>query len=87
METSSRTLQRRLRNAGVRFHDLLADVRREEALRLVSTTRSTLAEIARDLGYSDLANFLRAFRRWTGTTPGQVRAARFSGHTRRRPAR
>jgi AraC-like DNA-binding protein len=73
MGTSSRTLQRRLRDLGHRFHDVLAEVRREQAMRMVATTRNPLSEIAKDLGYSDFANFLRAFKRWTGTTPGQLR--------------
>ena len=76
LRTSTRTLQRRLQDSGVRFHDLLADVRREESIRLVQTTNRSLTDVALDLGYSDLTNFLRAFRRWTGTTPGQVRKRR-----------
>jgi AraC-like DNA-binding protein len=76
LRTSTRTLQRRLQDTGVRFHDLLAEVRREESLRLVQTTNRSLTDVALDLGYSDLTNFLRAFRRWTGTTPGQVRKRR-----------
>ena len=33
----------------------------------------TIEDIAARLGYSDVANFTRAFRRWTGTTPAASR--------------
>jgi AraC-like DNA-binding protein len=71
--TGSRTLQRHLKDRNIRFQDLLADVRRAESQRLVTGTPLPLGTIARELGYSDLANFLRAFRRWTGTTPSAFR--------------
>ncbi|MCP4306443.1 MAG: helix-turn-helix transcriptional regulator [bacterium] len=36
-------------------------------------TQFSVAEIARDLGYSTTANFSRAFKRWTGKSPRQYR--------------
>jgi len=32
-----------------------------------------MEQIAADLGYHDLANFYRAYKKWTGRTPGSYR--------------
>lgn len=73
MHVSTRTLKRRLAVAGTTFSDLLDDLRRERALLLVDDRALTLDQIAYRLGYSDVANFTRAFRRWTGATPAALR--------------
>ncbi len=73
--TSDRTLTRRLAAEGTTFPALLDEVRREAALALLRRQDVTLAEIAFLLGFSEPRAFHRAFRRWTGRTPGQVRAA------------
>jgi AraC-like DNA-binding protein len=72
--TSARTFQRQLEEEGTSFSELLADVRRNQTLRRLKERDVTIAAIATDLGYSDQASFTRAFRRWTGTPPGQFRA-------------
>ena len=66
---SIRTLQRRLMDWGFTFEELLDDIRRKEALRYVDSREQSATEIAFLLGYSDLAHFTRAFRRWTGMSP------------------
>jgi AraC-like DNA-binding protein len=71
---SARTLQRRLGDEGVSFAGLLDDVRHELALGHVREPRRPLGEIAFLLGYAELSPFLRAFKRWTGKTPGAFRA-------------
>ncbi|CAN5815871.1 AraC family transcriptional regulator [soil metagenome] len=73
LHVSSRTLKRHLAAEGTTFKALLDDARQGEALRLVRSTNVSLDEIASLLGYSDVANFTRAFRRWTGKTPGAER--------------
>lgn len=75
MGLSARTLQRRLKDCGVDFEDLLDETRRSEALRLMAEGGHTMTEIAYRIGYSDPAHFTRAFRRWTGTTPSRFPAA------------
>ncbi len=69
-----RTLQRRLLEDGLSFQALLDQVRCEAALELLKQREMTLSELAFRLGYSDLRPFARAFKRWTGTTPGSYRA-------------
>jgi AraC-like DNA-binding protein len=73
---SARTLQRRLGDEGTSFAALLDGARHELALELVAENRHPLGEIAFRLGYAELSPFLRAFKRWTGKTPGALRAAR-----------
>jgi AraC-type DNA-binding domain-containing proteins len=70
-----RTLQRRLQETGYSYSDLLEEVRLQQALRLLRETDAKLVDVALDLGYTDAANFSRAFRRWTGVTPQRVRMA------------
>jgi AraC-like DNA-binding protein len=73
LHLSARTLQRHLDQEGVRFARLLAEVRRAQSERLLTHTDATLADVAAQVGYRDTAAFARAFRTWTGTTPGAFR--------------
>lgn len=70
---SPRTLQRRLAKLEVSYQSLLDRVRRRFAERYLSASRLSMGEIAFLLGFSELSNFHRAFRRWTGQTPGHYR--------------
>lgn len=82
LHLSPRTLQRRLTEAGTRWHALVEDVRRERALAWVLESERPLAEVADALGYAESRSFIRAFRRWTGQTPGEARSARSAPSTR-----
>ncbi|MCY1013835.1 helix-turn-helix transcriptional regulator [Nannocystis pusilla] len=73
MGTSERTMQRRLRQAGTSFRDVVDDVRREAALAQLGRRDATVTDIAFMLGFSDLSAFSRAFRRWTGASPSEYR--------------
>jgi AraC-like DNA-binding protein len=66
---STRTLQRRLRDWGFSYEEMLDDIRHVEAVRRLSTGCETMKEIAFLLGYSDQAHFTRAFKRWRGVAP------------------
>ncbi len=70
---STRTLKRRLAEHGTSFQRLLDELRRERALALLRHEANTVDEIAEQLGYSDSANFTRAFRRWLGCSPSRWR--------------
>jgi AraC-like DNA-binding protein len=65
-----RTLQRRLESEGVRFDELLDQYRHEHAVEWVRQGKLELAEISYRLGYAQPRAFFRAFRRWTGRSPG-----------------
>ena len=77
--TSVRTLQRRLKDAGVNYNDLLNDVRKTLALNLLENETMALGEIAFSLGYSEVSAFNHAFRRWVGQSPGDYRRLRAIG--------
>lgn len=69
-----RRVQRILSANGVTFRQLKEDVRRDIAVDRLSNTRAPIADIASQVGFSDVTTFDRAFRRWTGRTPTDFRA-------------
>lgn len=75
MNMSSRTLQRRLQAHELTWQQWL-DVSREQlAMDYLSNLSLSLSDIALLLGFSEQSAFTRAYRRWTGHSPGQVRRA------------
>jgi AraC-like DNA-binding protein len=76
-----RTLNRRLRAEGTTFKQLADEVRFEIAHQLLRDTKMPLANIAALLDYADAASFSRAFRRWSGSTPGAWRQSLQNGRT------
>jgi AraC-like DNA-binding protein len=73
LHMSERTLKRRLMGEGTSFVELLDAERRALSMELLRTTTLSLEEVAERAGYTELSNFTRAFRRWTGTTPARFR--------------
>jgi AraC-like DNA-binding protein len=78
----TRTLSRRLEAFGTSYQELLDEGRFEIARQMLEDSALEVGQIATALDYADASAFTRAFRRWSGTTPGQWRAARLN-----RPAR
>lgn len=70
---SERSLRRRLAESGVSFQVLLDGIRKARALELLANPAMTVEQIAYAVGFTDPHNFRRAFRRWTGATPGAMR--------------
>ncbi|HEY5944237.1 MAG TPA: AraC family transcriptional regulator ligand-binding domain-containing protein [Kofleriaceae bacterium] len=69
LRMSPRTLKRKLAEHGTTFSAIRDDMRRQRALLLLDNRGLSIGEIATKLGYSELPNFTRAFRKWTGVTP------------------
>lgn len=69
---SSRTIDRHLRRENLSFRDLLNEARFERACELLRAGAS-VSHVAGRLGFSDSANFSRAFRRTIGMTPSAYR--------------
>ncbi len=74
LNMSPRTLHRRLS----RLHqqtpqDFIQRIRMQEAMRLLETTKQSVAAIGAKIGYADENTFRRAFSAWVGTTPTQHR--------------
>jgi len=68
-----RTLHRKLVKEGTSYQGLLDATRHQLAIRYINHQRMTLQEIAYVLGYAELSNFRRAFKRWEGVAPSQYR--------------
>jgi AraC-like DNA-binding protein len=71
--TSVRALQRRLAKQGTTFAQLVEDLRRTSALRMLRETDAAVYEIAFCLGYQDVSSFGRAFKRWVDASPRSYR--------------
>lgn len=69
LHMTTRTLHRRLIDEGTSYRELLESVRRALAREHLRAGRLGMDEIAYALGYSDLANFRRAFKRWENVPP------------------
>jgi AraC-like DNA-binding protein len=66
-----RSLRRRLSEEGVTFRDVIARALASTATRMLVDERKTLQEAAREMSFSEVSAFCRAFKRWTGSTPTQ----------------
>lgn len=73
--TSTRSVQRRLQEERTSFQRVLDELRKEIAIEYLKDRTRPIAEVALLLGFSDQTAFHRAFVRWTGRTPGDVRRA------------
>jgi AraC-like DNA-binding protein len=71
LNTSERTLKRRLREEGACFRDISNAVRKARAQTLIYEGRLSFTEIAQELGFSDLSSFSQAYKRWTGMAPSR----------------
>ena len=73
---TARTLIRRLKIEGTSFQALTEALRKEYAESLLAEAGLSIGDIALRLGYTESANFVRAFRRWHGISPAAWRRAR-----------
>lgn len=73
LHMSVRTLQRRLAERQLTWRELLDRTREQLARHYLAEPSLTLGDIALLLGFSEHSAFSRAYRRWTGTTPGKAR--------------
>ncbi|ASP38776.1 hypothetical protein CHH28_08810 [Bacterioplanes sanyensis] len=71
--TNVRNLQRRLQTLGTNYQTLLDEARRSLAMTLLADASLPLYEISFRIGYTEPSAFYKAFRRWTGMTPGAYR--------------
>ncbi len=73
LHCSVRTLCRRLAGEETTFQALKDELRRDIAIQRLTETEATITKIAGDIGFDDPSAFHRAFRHWTGSTPGTYR--------------
>ncbi|HJV24071.1 MAG TPA: AraC family transcriptional regulator [Aromatoleum sp.] len=73
LHLSLRTLTRRLAEEGTTFQAIKDELRRDAAIQLLTKTDTPIAVIGQEIGFEDPNTFHRAFRKWTGSTPGAYR--------------
>lgn len=72
---SRRTLQRHLANTGASFGAIVEGELERRAAHLLDENELPITQIAYELGYTDVAHFTRAFKRWKGVTPSAYRSS------------
>jgi AraC-like DNA-binding protein len=77
LNSSERTLKRRLKHEGTSFRMLSNSARLDRANALIREGRLSLAQIAVDLGFSEAATFSQAYKKWTGVAPSAARSMGF----------
>lgn len=77
----SRTLNRRLNAYNTSFRKLSDEVRYEITRQLLRASELDTSEISEILGYCDASAFTKAFKRWSGTTPGNWRSLHKPGES------
>jgi AraC-like DNA-binding protein len=75
---SPRSLQRRLAEEGARYNDLLTAIRAEFAKSYLARGTVSASEVAYLVGFTEPPAFFKAFKRWTGLTPGEFQQAALS---------
>ncbi len=70
---STRTLARRLEEEGSRFQHIKDTLRRDIAIDYICRTDDSIADIGLRLGFDNATAFNRAFKQWTGSSPGAYR--------------
>ena len=73
MGQSRQTLYRKLKAEGANFETLLDELRHKMARHYLDGQKVSVNETAYLVGFSDPSSFSRAFKRWTGETPGRAR--------------
>jgi len=75
LHLSARTLHRQLKEEGASLQALKDEVRCERAKDLLNRTAIPVKQVAQATGFRNEKSFIRAFRGWTGFSPGDFRRA------------
>ena len=71
---TGRTLRRKLLDEGTSFQEIKDGLRRDQAMTLLRQTALSIQIVAQQVGFREATVFIKAFRLWTGMTPGDYRA-------------
>ncbi|MCU4389705.1 AraC family transcriptional regulator [Acinetobacter courvalinii] len=78
LNMSERTIKRHLQAQGTTFLQILADVRFNQAKKLLQQPQYSIQDVAALVGYEEATNFIRAFKKVLGQTPSQYRKSYLS---------
>jgi AraC-like DNA-binding protein len=67
------TIRRKLKDEGSSYAEIKESVRHDMAVYLLKKTDTPINQVALNVGFSDSSTFNRAFKKWTGLTPGDYR--------------
>ena len=73
LHVSPRTLHRQLKEEGATLQRLKDEVRKARAMELLQRTARPIKQVAEAAGFQNEKSFIRAFRAWTGQSPGELR--------------
>lgn len=73
LNISEATVQRRLKHEGVSYQQIKNEIRCDIAVQRLSKTNDSIQDISEDLSFHDPSAFHRAFKKWTGVSPGAYR--------------
>ncbi len=76
LNMSEATVRRRLNSEGCNYQQLKNDIRRDTAIEFLTKTDKPLHEISDELNFHDPSAFHRAFKKWTGLSPGTYRQSK-----------
>lgn len=82
MAISSRTLHRRLTRENTSFQQIKDDIRRDAAIAYMNRNDLTINAVSILMGFQDTSAFYRAFKKWTGVSPGEYRSRELQPKTR-----
>jgi AraC-like DNA-binding protein len=74
-------MRRRLHEEGSSYQGIKDQLRRDLAISYLSHSERSVMDIALELGFSERSAFHRAFRKWTGASPGEFRRDAAVGRT------
>jgi AraC-like DNA-binding protein len=73
MSMTAATLRRRLHEDGTSYQSIKDQLRRDIAISHLSHSKRSTLDIGLELGFSERSAFHRAFKKWTGASPGEFR--------------
>jgi AraC-like DNA-binding protein len=73
LHTSPQTLRRRLKQENTSFQEIKDLLRRDMAIYYLGRQELSINDIAAKVGFTEPSTFHRAFKKWTGVTPGAYR--------------